>query len=166
MDCSIPGFPLLHYLLEFVQTQVHWVDDAIQPSHPLSPPSPPALNLCQYQDLFKWVGSSHQVAKGLKLQLQQQSFQYSGLISFRIDWFDLLAIQGTLKGLLQHHSLKASVLRCLAFFTVQYPYMTTGKAIALTRRTFVDKVMSLLFNNYRYDLQKLENWVLETCIMW
>ena len=73
---------------------------------------------------------------------------YSGLISFRIDWFDLLAVQGTLKSLLQHCSLKASILQCSAFFTVQlsHPYMTTGKTIALTRQTFFDKVMSLLFN--------------------
>ena len=76
------------------------------------------------------------------------SNQYSGLISFRTDWFDLLAVQGTLKSLLQHHSTKASILRCSAFFTVQlsHPYMTTGKTIPLTRRTFVGKVMSLLFN--------------------
>ena len=76
------------------------------------------------------------------------SNEYSGLISFRMDWLDLLAVQGTLKSLLQHHSSKASILRRSAFFTVQlsHPYMTTGKTIALTRRTFVDKVMSLLFN--------------------
>ena len=76
------------------------------------------------------------------------SSEYSGFISFRIDWFDLLAVQGTLKGLHQHHSSKASILRCSAFIIVQlsHPYMTTGKTIALTRQTFVDKVMSLLFN--------------------
>ena len=76
------------------------------------------------------------------------SNEYSGLISFRIDWFDLLAVQGTLESLLQHHSLKASILRRSAFFMVQlsHPYMTTGKTIALTRWTFVGKVMSLLFN--------------------
>ena len=91
----------------------------------------------------------HQVAKILKLQLQHQSSnEYSGLISFRIDWFDLLVIQGTLKSLLQHHSSKASILRCSAFFTLQlsHPYMTTGKTTALTRWTFVRKVMALLFN--------------------
>ena len=95
------------------------------------------------------------------------SNEHPGLISFRMDWLDLLAVQGIPKSLLQHHSSKASILRHSAFFIVNlsHPYMTTGKAIALTRRTFVDKVMSLLFNNYRYDLQKLENWVLETCIM-
>ena len=89
------------------------------------------------------------MAKVLELQLQHQSSnEYSGLISFRINWFDLLAVQGTLKSLLQHHSSKASVFRCLAFFMVQlsHPYMTTGKTIALTIRTFVGKVLSLLFN--------------------
>ena len=87
--------------------------------------------------------------KVLELQLQHQSSdEYSGLISFRIDWFDLLAIQGAFKSLIQHHNLKASILQCSAFLIVQlsYPYMTTGKTLALTRRTFVGKVMSLFFN--------------------
>ena len=90
----------------------------------------------------------HQVAQVLELQLQHQSFQYSGLISFRMDWFDLLAVQGIIKSFLQNHSSKVSILRHSAFFIVQlsHPYMTTGKIIALTRRTFVGKVMSLLFN--------------------
>ena len=121
----------------------------IQPSHPLSSPSPPALNLSQHQGPFKWVGSLHQVAKVLEFQLQHQSFhEHPGLISFRMDWLDLLAVQGTLKSLLQHHSSKESILRHSAFFIVQHthPYMTTGKTIALTRWTFVDKVMSLLLN--------------------
>ena len=99
--------------------------------------------------VFSWVNSSHQVAKVLEFQLQHQSFQwYSRLISFRMDWLDLLAVQGTLKTLLQHHSSKASILWCSAFVIVQFshPYMTTGKTIALTRWTFVGKVMSLLFN--------------------
>ena len=84
----------------------------------------------------------------MEFQLQHQSFQYSGLISFRVDWLDLLAVQGTLKSLLQHHSSKASILWRSDFFIVQPsdPYMTTGKTIALTRWTFVDKVTSLLFN--------------------
>ena len=149
MDCSTPGLPVHHQLPESTQTHVHWFGDAIQPSHPLSSPSPPALNLSQHQGLFKWVSSSHQVAKVLEFQLQHQSFnEHPGLISFRMDWLDLLAVQGTLKSLLQHHSSKASILRRSAFFTVQlsHPYMTTGKIIALTRWTFVDKVMSLLFN--------------------
>ena len=76
MDCSIPGFPVLHHLLEHAQTHIHWVSDAIQPSHPLSSPSPPAFNLSQHQGLFKWVSFSHQVAKGLKFQLQHSSFQW------------------------------------------------------------------------------------------
>ena len=76
MDCSTPGFPILHSLPEFAQTYVHWVSDAIQPSHPLSPPSPPAFNLSQHQGLFQWAGSWHQQAKVLELQLQHQSFQW------------------------------------------------------------------------------------------
>ena len=107
MDCSTPGFPVHHQLSELAQTHVHWVGDAIQPSHPLSSPSPPAFSLSQHQGLFNWVSFSHQVAKILDLQLQHQFFQlfeYSGLISFRIDWFDLFAVQRTLKSLLQHHS--------------------------------------------------------------
>ena len=131
------------------QAHLHWVDDAIQPSHPLLSPYPPALNLSHHQGLFKWVSSSYQVAKIFEFQLQlSPSNEHSGLISFRMDLLDLFAVQGTLKSLLQHHSSKASVLRHSAFFTVQlsHPYMTTGKTIALTRWTFVGKVMSRLFN--------------------
>ena len=116
MECRTSGFPVLHYLPEFAQTHVHWVDDAIQPSHSLSSPSL-APSLSQHQGLFQWVSSLHQVDK--VLELQHQSFnEYLGLISFRIDWLDLLAVQGTLKSLLQHHSSKASVLWCSAFFMV------------------------------------------------
>ena len=142
MDCNIPGFPVHHQLPELAQIHAHQVSDAIQPSHPLSSPSPPAFNLSQHQGLFQGVSSSHQVAKVLEFQLQlSPSNEYSGLISFRMDWLDLLAVQGTLKNLLQHHSSKASILQCSAFFMVQlsYPYMTTGKTIALTRWTFVAK---------------------------
>ena len=149
MDCSTPGFPVHHHLLELTQTHVHQVIDAIQPSRPLSSPSPPAFNLSQHQGLFKGVSSSHQVAKVLEFQLQHQSFnEYSGLISFRMYWLDLLAVQGTFKSLLQHHSSKVLILQCSAFFIVQlsHPHMTTGKTIALTRKTFVNRVMSLLFN--------------------
>ena len=111
MDCSMPGLPVLHYLPEFAQTHVHWVNDAIQPSHLLSPPSP-ALNLSQHQGLFQLICSSYQGAKVLELQLQHQCFQeLPGSISFRMDWLDLLAVQGTLKSLLQHHSSKASILQ-------------------------------------------------------
>ena len=142
MDCSMPGFPVHDQLPELAQTQVHWVGDAIQPSHPLSSSSPPAFNLSQHQGkiLFQWVSSSYQVAKVLELQLQHQSFQWI----FRTDWFDL-AIQGTLKSLLQNHSSKASIVHHAAFFMVQllYPYVTTGKTLALSRWTFVGKVMSV-----------------------
>ena len=149
MNCSTPGLPVHHQLPESTQTHVHWVSDAIQPSHPLSSPSPPALNFSQCQGLFKWVRSSHQMAKVLEFQVNiSPSNEHPGLISFRMDKLDLLAVQGTLKSLLQHHSSKASILQHSAFFMVQlsHPYMTTGKTIALTRWTFVGKVMSLLFN--------------------
>ena len=125
MNLSTPGLPVHHQLLEATQTHVHWVSDATQPSHPLSSPSPPALNLSQHQGLFQWVSSSYQVAKVLEFQLQHQSFQWTpGLISFRMDWLNFLAVQGTLKSLLQHHSSKASVavqkhLLRSAFFIVK-----------------------------------------------
>ena len=141
-------FPVHHQLWKLVQIHVHQVHNAIQPSHPLSSPSPLAFHLSQHRGLFQWVSSSHQMAKVLELQLQHQSSnEYSGLISFRINWFDLLAVQGTLKSLLQHHSSKASVLWCSAFFAVQlsHSYMTTGKTIALTRWT-LGKLMCLHFN--------------------
>ena len=106
MDCSTPGFPVHCQLLELAQTHVRQVSDAIQPSHPLSSPSPPAFNLSQHQGLFQWLSSSHQVSKVLEFSFSiSPSSEYSGLISFRMDWFDLLAVQETLKSLLQHHSL-------------------------------------------------------------
>ena len=148
MNCSRPGLLVHHQLLKFTQTHVHQVGDAVQPFHPLSSPSPTAPSPSQHQSLFQWVNSSHEVVKVLEFQLQHQCFQSPGLISFRMDWLDLLAVQGTHKSPLQHHSSKASLLQCSAFFAVQllYPYMTTGKIIALTRWTFVGKVMSLLLN--------------------
>ena len=121
MNRSPPGLPVHHQLPEFTETHVHWVSDAIQPSHPLSSPSPPAPNPSQHQSLFQWDNSSHEVAKVLEFQLYHQPFQwYSGLISFRIDWLDLLAVQGTLKSLLQHHSSKATILWHSAFFISNY----------------------------------------------
>ena len=148
MDCSTPALPVDHQLPEFTQTHVHWVGDAIQPSHPLSCPSPLAFNLSQHQSLFKWVSSSYQVAKVLEFRFRLPVNIYLVLISFRIDWLDLIAVQGTLKSLLQHHSSETSILWRSAFFIVQlsHPYMTIGKTIALTRLTFVGEVMSLLFN--------------------
>ena len=140
---------MIQFFTEFAQTHVHWVSVAIQPSHPLSSPSPPAPSPSQHQGLFHWVTSSHEVAKVLEFQLQHQSFnEHPGLISFRMDWLDLLAVRGTLKSPLQHHSSKASVLWPSAVFIVQlsHLHMTTGKIIALSRRIFDGNVMSLLFN--------------------
>ena len=148
MDYSMPRLPVHHQLLKFTQTRVHLVSDAIQPSHPVSSPSPPTFNLSQHQGLFKWVGSSHQVAKVLEFQLQHHSFQWIfRTILFRMNWLDLLAVQGTLKSFLQHHSSKASILWHSAFFIVQYshPYTTTGKTIALIRWTFVGKSIYHVF---------------------
>ena len=142
MDCTMPGVPVHHQLLGLAQTHAHWVGDTIQPSHPLSSPSPPTLNLSEHQGLFKWVSSSHQTAKLLEFQLQHQSSnEHPGLISFRMDWLDLLAIQWTLKSLLQHHSSNVSVLWHSAFFRVQlsHLYMTIGKTVALTRQTLLTK---------------------------
>ena len=153
MDCSTPGFPVHHQLLELAQTHVHWVSDAIQPSHPLSSPSPPAFNLSQHQGLRVFSNESVLCLRWPKYWSFTFSIspsnEYSGVISFRMDCLDLLAVQGTLRSLLlQHHSSKASIFQCSAFFIIQlsHPYMTTGKTIALTRQTFVDKVMSPLFN--------------------
>ena len=142
VNSSTLGFPILYYLPEFIQTHVHWISDAIQPSHPLSSPSPPTFNLAQCQDLFQWVSHSHQVAKVLELQLQHLSFQWIFSISFGVDRFGLLAVQRTLKSLVQDNTSKASIFLCSVFFMVQLPhlYMTTGKTIALTIQTFVSKV--------------------------
>ena len=149
MNCSTPGYPVHHQLPEFTQTHVHRVGDAIQLPHPLSspsplPPIPPSIRVFSNESTLrmrrpKYWSFSFSISP---------SNEHPGLISFRMDWLDLLAVQGTLKSLLQHHSSKASILQCSAFFTVQlsHAYMTTGKTIALTRRTFVGKVISLLFN--------------------
>ena len=148
MNRSTPGLPVHHQLPEFTQTCVRRVRDAIQPSHPLSSPSPlapipPSIKVFSNESTLRmrwpkyWIFSFSIIT----------SKEIQGLISFRMDWLDLLEVQGTLK-ILQHHSSKASILRCSAFFTVQlsHPYMTTGKTIVLTRWTFVGKVMSLLLN--------------------
>ena len=147
-DCSMPGFPVHHQLPECAQTHVYQVDDAIQPSHPLSslllPPSIfPSIRIFSNESALhtrqpKYWNFSFTISP---------SNEHPGLISFRMDWLDLLAVQGTLKSLLQHHSSKASILWGSAFFIVQlsHPYMTTEKTMVLTRWTFVGKVMSLLF---------------------
>ena len=141
------SFTIFQSLLKLMSVELMMPSNHLIFCH--QPPFPPAFNVSQYQGLFQWVDSLHQVAKVLELQLQQSpSNEYSELIFFRIDWFDLLAVQGTLKSLLQHHSSKASILWHSAFFMVQlsHLYITTGKTIALTIWTFVSKVMSLLFN--------------------
>ena len=148
MDCSTLGLPVHHQLPEFTQTHVHWISDAIQPSHSLLSPSPPALNLSQHQGLFNESVLRIRWPKYWSFSFSiSPSSEHPGLISFRMDWLHLFAVQGTLKSLLQQHSSKASILPCSAFFTVQvsHPYMTTGKPIALTRQTFVGNVMSLPF---------------------
>ena len=135
MDCSMTGFPVLQYLLKFSQTHVHWVSDAIKPFHPPSLTSPPALNRFQNQGLFQRVGCLHHVAR-----VFGASASASVLLMSIQGWFPLgligvisLQSEGTLKSLLQHYSLKASILWHSAFFIIQYshPYMTTGKIIAL-----------------------------------
>ena len=151
MECSKPGLPVHPNPGEYSNScpLSQWCHLTISYSvvsfscHPLfllPSPFPLAFYLSQHQGLFKWVSSSHHVAKVLEFQLYHQSFQWiSGLISFRMDWFSLLAVWSTLKSLLQHHTSRASFLWHSGFFIVQlsHPYMTTGKAIALTRRTFV-----------------------------
>ena len=149
MDCSTPGFPVHHHLPQLAQTHVHQGGDAIQPSHPLSSPSPSTFNLSQHQGLSNESVLHIRWPKYWSFSFSiSPSNEYSGLISFRIDWLDLLAVQVTLKSLLQHYSSKASILQCSAFFVVHLspPYMTTGKTIALTIQTYIGKGMSLLFN--------------------
>ena len=149
MNCSTLGLPVHHQVPESTQTHVHQVGDAIQPSHPLSsllllPSIFPSIRVFSNESAVcirrpKYWSFSFNVSP---------SNEHPGLISFRMDWLDLLAVQGTLKSLLQHHSSKASILQLSAFFIVQlsHPHRTTEKTIALTRRTFVDKAMSLLLN--------------------
>ena len=147
MNHSMPDLPVHHQHPEFTQTHVYQVGDAIQPSHPLSSfssPIPPSIRVFSNESTLPMRWPKYW---NFSLSISPSS-EHPGLISFRMDWLDLLAVQGTLKSLLQHHSTKASVLHCSAFFTVQlsHPYTTTGKTIALTRRTFAGKVMSLLLN--------------------
>ena len=149
MNGSTPGLPVHHQLPEFNQTHVHWVGDAVQPSHPLSSRSPPAPNPSQHQGLYQWVNSSHQVAKVLEFQLPHQSFQWTprtdllkdGLVGFPCSPRDSQESSPTP----QFRSINSLVLSFLYSPTLT-PYMTTGKTIAMTRQTFVNKVMSLLFN--------------------
>ena len=135
-----PSFPVLHHLPELAQTHVHWVSDAIQPSHHPVVPFSSCLQSFPASGSFSMSWLSNQVVNYWSFSFSiSPPNEYSGLISFRIDWFDLLAVQGTLKSLLQHHSSKASILQRSAFFMVQltHPYMTTGKNITSTIQTFV-----------------------------
>ena len=149
MNHSTLGLPVHHQLPEFTQTSVHQISDAIQPSHLLLSPSPPGPSPSSIRVFSNESTLCIRWPKYWSFSFNiSPSNEHPGLISFRMDWLDLLAVQGTIKSLLQHHSSKASILRRSAFFTVQlsHSYMTTGKTIALTRWTFVGKVMSLLFN--------------------
>ena len=145
----MPGFRVHHQLPELAQAHVHRVSDATQPSHPLSSPSLPAFNCARIRVFSSETVLHIRWPKYWRFGFSMSpSNEYSGLISFRMDWLDPHAVQGTLKSLVQHHSRKASVLQCSAFFMVQlsHPYMTTGKTMTLTRWIFVGKVMSLFFN--------------------
>ena len=146
MDCSKPGFAVHHQLVALTQTHVYWAGDDIQPSHPVIPFSSRLQSFPVFSNKLvlhirwpKYWNFSFSISP---------SNEYSELISLRMDWLDILAVQGTLMSLLQHLSSKASILQRSAFFLVQlsHPYMITGETIALTRQTFVGKVMSLLFN--------------------
>ena len=135
MNRSTPGLPVHHQLPEFAQTHVHWVGDAIQPSHPLSSPSPPPSIFPSIRVFSNESALRIRWPKYWSFSFNTSSSnEYSGLISFRMYWLDLLAVQGTPKSLIQHHSSKASIFQCSAFFTVQlsHPYLTTGKTVALT----------------------------------
>ena len=160
MDCSMPGFPVLHYLLEFSQIHLHCVNDTIQTSLPLLPSSPPTLNLSEH-----WVFSSE-----LALHIRWPKYwsfsfsispsnEYSGLISFRMDWFDLLSVQRTLKSLLQQHNSKASILWCSTFFMVQllHLYMTAGTSELLSS-VILGKDKESLEKPKRGDLRIQPSW--------
>ena len=154
MNCSTPGLPVYHQLPEFTQTHVHPVGDAIQPSHPLSSPSSPPSIFPSIQVFSNESVLCIRWPKYWSFSFSiSPSNEYSGLIFFRMDWLDLLGVQGTLKSLLQHHSSKASILQRSPFFTIQllHPYMTTGKTIALTRWTFVYKQYTWTFIKKTYS---------------
>ena len=146
MGCSMPGFSVLHYLLEFAQAHVHWVSDVIQPAHPLSSLSPLPSVLPSIKVSFN--ESTLCISWPKYWPKLSPPNEYSGLISFRIDRLDLLAVQGTVNSLLQHHSSKESVLWCFVFMIIQlsHQYTTTGKTIFLNIQAFISNVMSRLLN--------------------
>ena len=150
MDCNTPGFPVHHQLPELAQTHAHRVGDVVQPTYPLSSPSAlpsifPSIRVFFSNKSVLQIRWPEYWNFSFSISL---SNEYSGLITHRVDWFDLLAVQGTLKSLLQYHSSKVSILQHSAFSMVKlsHPYITTGKTIALTKWTFVGKIMILLFN--------------------
>ena len=144
MDSSMPGLPVYHQLLEFTQTHVHWVGDAIKPSHPLPSSVFRSIRIFSNESVLRIRWPKYW---SFSISINPSN-EYSELISFRMDWLDFLAVQGTLKSLFQHYSSEALILQCSAFFIVQvsHPYLTTEKIITLTRWTFVGKIISLLFN--------------------
>ena len=149
IERSTPGLPIHHQLLEFTLTHVHWVGDAIQPSILCRPFLLPPSGFSSIRDFSNESVLHIRWPKYWSINFSiSPSNEHSGKISFRIDWLDLLSVQGTLMSLLQYHSSKASILQCSAFLIVQlsHSYITTGKTIALTRWIFVGKEMSLLFN--------------------
>ena len=168
MNHSTPALPVHHQLLEFTQTHVHWVGDAIQPSHPLSSPSPPALNLSQHQGFSDESALCIWWPKYWRFSFNvSPSNEHPGLISFRMDWLDLLAVQGTLKILPQHHNSKALILWHSAFFIVQlsHPYLTTGKSsLSNTRhQKWKENVKKIYVFMFRYSDSCIGN---EEAAMW
>ena len=148
MYCSKLGLPVHHQLLEFTQTHVHWVGDAIKPSHPLQSPSLLTFNLSQHQGLVQWVSSTHQVPRYWSFSFNiSPSNEYSGLISYKMGWLDVLQSKRFWR-IFSNTTVQKQQFLALNFLIVQlsHPYMTTGKTTALTRWTVVGKVMPLLFN--------------------
>ena len=154
MDCSTPGLPVHHQLPELTQTHVHWGSDVIQPSHPLSPPSPPAFNLSQHRGLFQWIVLHIRWPEYWGFSFNISPFnEYSGLISFMMDWLNLLAIQGTLRSLLQHQSSKASILRCTAYFNLNKIILNMTKINASVNWDM----------KQNYQLKEGKLWYKKTC---
>ena len=167
MNYSTPGLPVHHQLLVFTQTHVHRIGDAIQPPHPLSSPFPPVLNPSQHQSLFQWVNSSHEVATVLEFSIIP-SKEHPGLISSRMDWLDLLAVQGTLKSLLHHHSSKASILRhsALILTSIHYFYIKYEQYMSTWERILWKNILSSFYlgnnkNNKSNPKDNLFIWLLK-----
>ena len=176
MDCSTPGLPVHHQLSEFTQNHLHWVGDAIQPSHPLLSPSPPAFNFSQHQGFSNESALCIRWPKYWSFSFKiSPSNEHSGLISFRMDWLDLLAVQETLRSLLQHHSSKASILWCLTFFydptlyvytlkqkSQQYYVISTIIIISILLHSDSEQFPMSLYNTRRsMILENLTEWLFQ-----